>query len=50
MFKDLWKKLFAVGSVGLVMGCASMQPEPKKNGDGFRSPADSINLLLSEDG
>ena len=30
MLKELWKKLFAVGSVGLLMSCASMQPEPKK--------------------
>lgn len=30
MVKELWKKLFAVGSVGLLMSCASMQPEPKK--------------------
>ena len=30
MLKGLWKKLFAVVSVGLLMSCASMQPEPKK--------------------
>jgi OOP family OmpA-OmpF porin len=30
MRKESWKKLFAVGSVGLLMSCASMQPEPKK--------------------
>jgi len=30
MVKELWKKLLAVGSVGLLMSCASMQPEPKK--------------------
>jgi OOP family OmpA-OmpF porin len=30
MVKEFWKKLFAVGSVGLLMSCASMQPEPKK--------------------
>ncbi len=30
MVKEWWKKLFAVGSVGLLMGCASMQAEPEK--------------------
>jgi OOP family OmpA-OmpF porin len=30
MIKELWKKLLAVVSVGLLMSCASMQPEPKK--------------------
>ncbi len=30
MVKEFWKKLFAVGSVGLLMSCASMQSEPQK--------------------
>jgi OOP family OmpA-OmpF porin len=30
MIKELWEKLLAVVSVGLLMSCASMQPEPKK--------------------
>ena len=30
MVKELWKNLFAVGSVGLLMSCASMQSEPQK--------------------
>lgn len=30
MVKRLWKNLFTVVSVGLLVSCASMQPEPKK--------------------
>ena len=30
MVKELWKILLAVVTVGLLMSCASMQPEPKK--------------------
>ena len=60
MVKRLWKNLFTVVSVGLLVSCASMQPEPKKmepafvpqqiQGTCYEQKTDNFLVLLDASG